>query len=310
MKELRRRQAAAEGRPAPDDDPSEDGNPPGDEPPDEQRAGDDSDRAGDRYTGEDGEGDDQPRPIRRRAGPSRTGRRGGGPGRPVRTARGGPSDGRRSFRRSLTMSIAVVLAIFLVLMLVVGIQLWTDAIWYRSVGFDPVFWTRLGSQGGLFLAGALIAGAVLFGNLWLAGRLAPSAGTPGGPGSTMRSWIDRLNEAAANADQRRGGGGPFDQWQGRRPGADAVNVSPVEMPDLVPLGRTVIAVIAVLIALGVAGSTAAHWDTILLWKHRVPFDPNGALVADPIFNRDISFYLFDLPVLRFLQVEVIGLLVA
>jgi len=309
MKELRRRQAAAEGRTLPDDE-ADDGPPDDDEPPpgdDEPPPDDGTDRATDADASDDG--DDQPRPIRRRAGPSRTGRRGGGPGRPLRPVRAA-GDGRRSFRRSLSLSIAIVLGIFLVLMLVVGIQLWTDAIWYRSVGFDQVFWTRLGAQGGLFVAGGLIAVVVLFGNLWLAGRLAPASAASGGRGGTMRSWIDRLNEAAANADQRRGAGGPFDQWQNRRPGGEAVNVTPVELPDLVPLGRTVIAVIAVLIALGVAGSTAGHWDTILLWQNRVPFDPSGTPVPDPVFGRDISFYLFDLPFIRFLQVEAIGLLLA
>jgi uncharacterized membrane protein (UPF0182 family) len=310
MKELRRRQAAAEGRPAPDDEPSDGDD---DNPSDDEPSGDGgSDSAADAEAADDGAADDapdQPRPIRRRAGPSRTGRRGGRPGRPARPV-GGPDDGGRSLRRSLTLTVAIVLVVFLVLMFVVGIQLWTDAIWYRSVGFDAVFWTRLGAQVGLFVAGGLIATVVLLGNLWLAGRLAPTSGAEGGRGGTMRSWIDRLNEAAATADQRRGSGGPFDQWQGRRPGGEAVNVSPVELPDLVPLGRTIIAVIAILIALGVAGSTAGHWDTILLWQHRVPFDPSGTPVPDPIFNRDISFYLFDLPFLRFLQVEVIGIVVA
>jgi uncharacterized membrane protein (UPF0182 family) len=310
MKELRRRQAAAEGRPAPDDEPfdGDDDNPSDDESSDDLG----SDPVADADAADDGAAEDapdQPRPIRRRAGPSRTGRRGGGPGRPARPV-GGPDDGGRSLRRSLTLTVAIVLVVFLVLMFVVGIQIWTDAIWYRSVGFDAVFWTRLGAQVALFVAGGLIATVVLLGNLWLAGRLAPTSGAEGGRGGTMRSWIDRLNEAAATADQRRGSGGPFDQWQGRRPGGEAVNVSPVELPDLVPLGRTIIAVVAILIALGVAGSTAGHWDTILLWQHRVPFDPSGTPVPDPIFNRDISFYLFDLPFLRFLQVEVIGILVA
>ena len=307
MKELRRRQAEAEGRPLPDPDPDDDGDPPDDHP----RGDDDGPAPGADEPDSTEDGDNEPRPIRRRAGPSRTSRRGGAPGGPVRPVRKTSGAGGRSFRRSLTTTIAVVVAIFLVLMFVVGIQLWTDAIWYRSVGFDAVFWTRLGAQLGLFAAGGLIAAAVLFGNLWLAGRLSRGTGEKGpGGGSTMRSWIDRLNEAAANADQRRGAGGPFDQWQGRRPGSEPVNVSPVDLPDLVPLGRTIIAVLAILIALGVAGSTAGQWDTILLWQNRVPFDPSGTAVVDPIFGRDISFFLFDLPFLRFLQAEVIGILVA
>ena len=45
--------------------------------------------------------------------------------------------------------------------------------------------------------------------------------------------------------------------------------------------------------------------------NRVPFDPAGdGTVVDPIFGRDISFFLFDLAFLRFVQVTVIGLVVA
>jgi hypothetical protein len=35
-------------------------------------------------------------------------------------------------------------------MLAFGIELWTDAIWFKSVGYDQVFWTRVGVQVGLF----------------------------------------------------------------------------------------------------------------------------------------------------------------
>jgi uncharacterized membrane protein (UPF0182 family) len=305
MRELRRRQAAAEGRPDPEDDRA-DGQDPGEGDP----------ASGDPVVGGDGDdvaaddaGDMPPRPIGRPTGPRGAGRRGGGPRRPIRPVRAQGDRGGPSLRRRLTTTLAIIALVFVVLMLLVGVQLWTDAIWYRSVGFDQVFWTRLGSQVALFVLGGLIAVVVLLGNLWLAGRLAPTSGGQG-RGGTIRGWIDRLNEAAANADQSRSGRGPFDQWQTRRGPGEPVDVTPLDLPDPIPLGRLIIAVVAILIALGVAGSTAAQWDTILLWQHRVPFDPSGAPLTDPIFGRDISFYLFDLPFLRFLQAEAIGILVA
>ena len=44
---------------------------------------------------------------------------------------------------------AVLVVVALVVFLAsVGIDLWTDAIWYRSVGYDLVFWTRLCAQVG------------------------------------------------------------------------------------------------------------------------------------------------------------------
>jgi uncharacterized protein len=210
-------------------------------------------------------------------------------------------------RSRVTTGVVVVAIVFVVLMLAVGIQLWTDAIWFRSVGFDQVFWTRVGVQVGLFIGGLVLALVILLGNLWLAGRLTP----PVDPsrGGTIRGWIDRLNEAAANADQARGRG-PWDPWRGRRDPREPVSVTPTELPDPVPLGRVVIVIVIALVGLGVAGSIAGSWQTILLWQHRVPFDPTGAVVEDPVFHHDIGFYLFDLPFFRFLQAEVSALLVA
>jgi uncharacterized membrane protein (UPF0182 family) len=51
--------------------------------------------------------------------------------------------------------------------------------------------------------------------------------------------------------------------------------------------------------IGAAGATA--WQTVLLWLNRVPFDPSSASAVDPIFGRDISWFLFDLPFLRAVQ---------
>ena len=75
-----------------------------------------------------------------------------------------------------------------------------------------MFWTRVGVQVVLFLLGLVIALAILLGNLWLAGRLVPPST---GEGGTIKGWIDRLNEAAANADRTRQRG-PWDPWGGAR----------------------------------------------------------------------------------------------
>src|SRR4029078_5140013 len=75
--------------------------------------------------------------------------------------------------RRVGIGLAIVLIAFLVFLLGVGVELWTDAIWYRSVGFDGVFWTRIGGPLGLFLGALAVALFALFLNLWLAGRLAP-----------------------------------------------------------------------------------------------------------------------------------------
>ena len=68
--------------------------------------------------------------------------------RPRHPERGG---GRGRAVAAIGPGILGVAAIVLVGLFSFGLDLWTDALWYRSVGFDSVFWTRVGAQAGLFL---------------------------------------------------------------------------------------------------------------------------------------------------------------
>ena len=54
------------------------------------------------------------------------------------------------------------------------------------------------------------------------------------------------------------------------------------------LGRPVVIVFALFFGLG----ASAAWDTVLQWVHRTPFG-----VADPVFSRDVGYYVFTLPAL-------------
>jgi uncharacterized membrane protein (UPF0182 family) len=186
----------------------------------------------------------------------------------------------------------------------VVLDLWTDALWYRSVGFDEVFWTRLSTQGALFAAGTILALVVLFANTWLAGRLMPA---PTGRGGSFSDLFRRIDEAARQADMRGGAGGA--RWNEDKPAGQGF--SSEDIPDLTPVVGIILAVVSVLLALGIGGSLAASWETVVLYLQRVPFSPEaGTAVTDPIFGRDISFFLFDLPFLRFVQALFNGLVVA
>jgi hypothetical protein len=67
---------------------------------------------------------------------------------------------------------------------------------------------------------------------------------------------------------------------------------PLQIPGL----NILINMIALFLAFvfGLAGSS--QWEQMLRYLYRVDFG-----VADPIFNRDISFFLFELPMFRFVQ---------
>ncbi|HEX7346348.1 MAG TPA: UPF0182 family protein [Candidatus Limnocylindrales bacterium] len=215
-----------------------------------------------------------------------------GPPRPLRRARRRAREGRprRWWLIVLVVLAAIVLATF-------GLDLWTDALWFRSVGFDAVFWTRVTAQLGLFLAGAIGALAVIVVNLAIAGRFTQGIGDGRSP---LRDAFQRLNEAA---DPRRGAGRSAD-----RP---TVTFGPDDIPDLMPIARLVLVGIVVFVALTIGASVASSWPTILLWASRVPFSAdNATAIVDPVFGRDIGFFLFELPFLRLVQSLFNGLLIA
>ena len=207
MEELRRRQEAQSSGDDPNARPTgrrrTDGPSDGPDASDDDAAGDDDadgprvpdDAAEDDATAERDDLDEaEPEPIRSRTGPG--GRGPGGPGRPRARRTGGPDDGAPRLRDRLRgIGLAVVIFAILATITLAGVllDLITDAIWYRSVGFDAVFFTRLGTQAALFL-GVLGVVLVFLGlNFWLAGRLAPPpdperAGSVGG-------FAARLGEA-------------------------------------------------------------------------------------------------------------------
>lgn len=83
------------------------------------------------------------------------------------------------------------------------------------------------------------------------------------------------------------------------------NTSPFNPKFLqIPVMKWLMTGAALLIAFGFASSMAARWGDLLRYIYRVPYH-----VADPIFNRDISFYLFELPVYTLVQQWFVSLLV-
>ncbi|MFL5779488.1 MAG: UPF0182 family protein [Chloroflexota bacterium] len=286
MRELRRRQARERGE---QPDAGGGGGPGGPDRPDDRDRPDGPDDDGpeedlprDRYRG------DEPLDFERR----RARRRSPGP----------PEDGLNISRRWFLIPVAIFGLLLLVVFGRSLIDLWTDIMWFRSVGYEQVLYVRLGAQFGLFLLGLVIALAFLLGNLWLAGRLAVPP--PEGRGGVLQGLVDWLNEAAEVSQRNRGTWAPTGP---RGVGRGTIDIP--DMPSIVPIGRIVLVAFAVLAVLGVAGSISSTWETILLWQNRVPFSPTGTPATDPIFGRDIGFFMFELPFLRFVQTTIYGLLV-
>jgi uncharacterized membrane protein (UPF0182 family) len=159
-------------------------------------------------------------------------------------------------RRRRPRLLLLLVVIGVVLVTGVGwIDLSTDWMWYESVGYAGVFSTMLWTKLAVAAIAAVFAAAFVYGNLWLALRLAP-----GGLGVSRILRID-----------------------GR----------PVELPDAGSIASALALPVAGVAGL-VAGSVGwASWETVLLWLHGSPFG-----VADPVFGRDVAFYVFTMPLLE------------
>jgi len=57
-----------------------------------------------------------------------------------------------------------------------------------------------------------------------------------------------------------------------------------------------IAGVALFLAFTFASAAASQWEELLIFINRLPFE-----ISDPIFNRDVGFYIFELPIYQFLQ---------
>src|SRR5438094_2807522 len=63
-----------------------------------------------------------------------------------------------------------------------------------------------------------------------------------------------------------------------------------------PLLRRFLPIVVVVVALGAAGRATAQWETVLGYFNATPFG-----TVDPLFGRDLSFFVFVLPFWRLLH---------
>ena len=133
------------------------------------------------------------------------------------------------------MPTLVILGV-LILAVTLAAQVWTDVLWFDSVGFTKVFWVELWTKIGLFVVGGLITAGVVASSLLV--------------GYRTRPVYPPVSEEQQNLDHYR------------------------EL--LEPLRRlTTIAAPAVL-GIFAGSAAASQWQTFLLWVNGVPFGSKDA----------------------------------
>jgi uncharacterized membrane protein (UPF0182 family) len=170
--------------------------------------------------------------------------------------------GRKVPRQSAVVSLivaAVVIGTCLILLLALVSDLLVDWLWFSSIGYLQVFWTTIGAEAVVFLAVWTATAVILWLNGWLAWRSARRRST-------------QLVAAPA--------------WS-------AAGYAPPDLPGLVRDRLSwprLIAGSAALLALLVAAAEAGNWGVFLRFVYQVPYGAD-----DPLYNKDIGFYLFSLP---------------
>jgi len=134
--------------------------------------------------------------------------------------------------------LAPTLAILAVIIMVVTLaaQLWTEVLWYASVGFGTVFRVELFTKIGLFAVGALLTAAVVASSLLIGYRTRPVYP----PVSPEQQNLDHYREL------------------------------------LEPLRRLATVAAPAVLGLFAGSAGAAQWQTFLLWFNQVPFGSKDA----------------------------------
>ncbi|MGD8463829.1 MAG: UPF0182 family protein [Anaerolineae bacterium] len=168
------------------------------------------------------------------------------------------------FRNRGCTVVIVVLGLFVVAFFAL-VDLYTDWTWFSALGITSVLWKRIVTEWLLFLGAWLIASVVLAANWWLARALM-------GGGQLTVPWLEQQ------------------QVQNQYTAAPTTRVISGR------IANGVLALLAVGIGLFFAFPVRGMWLSALFSWNAVPFGQ-----TDPILNRDLSFYIFRLPWLQFLQ---------
>jgi hypothetical protein len=165
--------------------------------------------------------------------------------------------------------VGVVIAVIVVLIALGSVSsVVVDWAWFSSIGYAGVFWTVLATKAAVFVVVFAVSTLLLWANAILALRFAsrprlrlPVAFDPGVPGFTG-----------------------FQASQGPWAGSSGLQLSPL-------VWRLLILAVAVVLGLLIALGESGRWDLVLRLIHQAPYGRN-----DPMFDKDIGFYLFSLPV--------------
>jgi uncharacterized membrane protein (UPF0182 family) len=162
--------------------------------------------------------------------------------------------------------IMIGVGIVAVLLLWSGISIYPDYLWFKNLGFSPVFWTMLLSKFGFGSLVWLLLILLISVNLYAAKRLNPGRGR----GLVLKAadgYVSQLGLSGRGLN-------------------------------------TLLLAFIVFLSFIVASKGSYQWDMVLRFLKQQPFGS-----TDPIFNKDIGFYIFSLPFYLYIRNGLLVLIV-
>ncbi len=150
------------------------------------------------------------------------------------------------------------LGIVVVLLLWTIVSVYPDWLWFKNLGFSPVFWTMLFSRFGFGILIWLLLIVILSINLSAARRFSPVS-VSGSPHGAMDGYASQLG------------------LSGR-----ALNI--------------LLFAFIMIISFVIASKGSKQWDLLLRFLYQQPFG-----TTDPVFNKDLGFYIFSLPFYNYIR---------
>lgn len=160
----------------------------------------------------------------------------------------------------------VVIAAIIILTVIAGLI--QKGLWMDQLHYMGVFWTLLSVQWGMFAVAFACALAYLWFNFRFVGRMVL--------GAHRSNALDRISLVGLPPG----------------PGKGEIHLSPKWMNAI---AGAIAAFLSLLFALGVS----SQWDTFLRFRYGGNFD-----IADPLFHKNVGFYIFRLPFYELIQSSV------
>lgn len=189
----------------------------------------------------------------------------------------------RTTRRWLNGLLAVVVGVWL---LVTLSDTYIDWLWFEQLGHASVLGTRWLTGGLLAVLVGGLSTAALVGNLVLAGRLSAPARAPAAVrlDAELRAFLEQVSAGLGDGEPRaaRSSTGRSPEWRPEAPRPEA--------GDRLRGGLLVVGWVFAI----VLGIRATEWtEAVLRWRNATPFG-----MTESLFGRDVSAYVFTLPVIR------------